>query len=275
MGDTVRPGQRLDRAAFERVVLRAAQLQAGDRDLDEGLTEDDLVRLGGEVGIPAAYLRQALLEERTRASVPEERGLRSWLTGPRRLVAERTVRGSAAEVRAALEHWMTAGELLTVKRRFPDVVAWEPQKGTMASLKRSFRVGGRDYVLAGAREITGQVGEVAPDRAHVRLVADLGNTQEAHLGGAAALTVAGAAAAGVLLVLGFAELVAVLPAPAAALGGVAVARARRRQLDRYQTALEQVLDGLEHGEIRPPGPTRPDQHPLAWIANEIRRQIGR
>jgi hypothetical protein len=85
---------------------------------------------------------------------------------------------------------------------------------------------------------------------------------------------AGAAATGVLLVLGFTALVAVLPAPAAALGGVAIARARFRELERVQTALEQVLDRLEHGEIRPRATAeRQDDNPLRWIAREIRRQI--
>jgi hypothetical protein len=274
MDDTVPPGQRLDRAALERVISRAAQLQAGAQDFDEGLTEADLLRLGGEVGIPAPFLRQALLEERTRVVVPDERGARAWLAGPRRLVAERTVGAPAAQVRKALEHWMATGELLAVKRRFPDQVAWEPQKGAIASLKRSFGIGGRDYRLAEAREVVGQVAEIAPDRSHVRLVADLGNTQQAYLAGASILTLAGAAATGVLLVLGFAEIVAVLPAPAAMMAGAAVARSRMTSLDRVQTALEQVLDRLEHGEIRVPGKANgTDDNPLSWIAKEIRRQL--
>jgi hypothetical protein len=274
MADTVPPGQRLDRATLERVILRAAQLQAGEHDLSDGLSEVDLLRLGAEVGIPAPYLRQALLEERTRVVVPDERGVRARLAGPRRLVAERTVPGTAADVRAALEHWMTEGELLAVKRRYADQVAWESQKGMGATLKRSFRVGGREYLLAGASEIVGQVEEVAPGRSHVRLVADLRDSQRSYLGGALTVTMAGAAATGVLLVLGFTALVAVLPAPAAALGGVAIARARFRELERVQTALEQVLDRLEHGEIRPRATAeRQDDNPLRWIAREIRRQI--
>jgi hypothetical protein len=271
MADTVPPGQRLERAALERVMLRAAQLQAGARDLDEGLTEDDLLKLGAEVGIPAPYIRQALLEERTRLEVPDDRGFRAWLSGPRRLVAERTVPGPAARVRQVLEYWMTTGELLSVKRRFPDQVAWEPQRGAVAAFKRGFGLGGRDYRLAEAREVVGQVTEVAPDRSHVRLVADLGNTQQAYLGGAAVLAVAGAAGAGILLVLGFAAVVAVLPAPAAVAGGLALARSRSGSLERVQTALEQVLDRLEHGEIKV---AASDEHPLARIAKEIRRQLG-
>jgi hypothetical protein len=271
MADTVPPGQRLERAALERVMLRAAQLQAGARDLDDGLTEEDLLRLGAEVGIPAPYIRQALLEERTRVDVPDDRGARAWLAGPRRLVAERTIPGSAAQVRKSLEHWMASGELLSVKRRFPDQVAWEPQRGFFASLKRGFGIGGRDYRLAEAREVVGQVTEVAPDRSHVRLVADLANTQGAYLAGAGVLVLAGAATTGVLLVLGFAALVAVLPAPAAAVGGLALARSRSSSLERVQTALEQVLDRLEHGEIRMKSA---DDNPLARIAREIRRQLG-
>ena len=151
MADTVPPGRRLDRAALERVMLRAAQLQAGARDLDDGLTEDDLLKLGAEVGIPAPYIRQAMLEERTRLEVPDARGARAWLAGPRRLVAERTVAAPAAQVRQALEHWMTTGELMAVKRRFPDQVAWEPQRGAFAALKRGFGAGGRDSLFSHPR----------------------------------------------------------------------------------------------------------------------------
>jgi hypothetical protein len=276
MADTVPPGQRLDRATLERVIARAAQLQAGAQDLDEGLTEDDLLRLGGEVGIPAPYLRQALVEERTRVVVPLERGFKAWLAGPRRLVAERTVMEPAAQVRAALEHWMADGELLTVKRRFPDHVAWEPQKGTLARIKRRFGIGGREYHLAEARDVVGQVTDLAPDRCHVRLVADMGNTQAGYLAGGGVVTVAGAGLAGILLVLGFATAFAVLPVPAAVWGAFAIARSRVGSLERVQTALEQVLDRLEHGEIRVPGAgTGSDDNPLTWIAREIRKQIGK
>jgi hypothetical protein len=72
-------------------------------------------------------------------------------------------------------------------------------------------------------------------------------------------------------VLGFAAFVAVLPAPAAAAGGLALARSRSTSLERVRTALEQVLDRLEHGEIRMKSA---DENPLARIAKEIRRQLG-
>lgn len=274
MTDSVPPGRRLERAALERVVLRAAQLQAGSRELEDGLSEDEVLKLGAEVGIPAPYVRQALMEERMRADVPAERGLAAYLAGPRHVSAERAVAGTAEHVAARLEHWMESGELLVVKRRFADQLTWEPRRGTMASLKRSFRLGGRDYHLARAREVGAQVSALGPDRVYVRLVADVGNTRNEHLGGAATLATAGAGVSGILLALGFAPLVAVLAFPLASLGAVAVARSHRRDAERVQVALEQVLDRLEHGEITLPAPRgRPAPPALEWIADEIRRSF--
>lgn len=274
MSDSVPPGRRLERAALERVVLRAAQLQASSRELEDGLTEDDVLKLGAEVGIPAPYLRQALMEERMRADMPAERGVAAYFAGPRYVTAERAVDGTAERVAAALEHWMTTGELLMVKRRFADQLTWEPRRGTMASLKRSFRLGGRDYHLARAREVGAQVSALGADRVYVRLLADVGNNRADHLGGAAALVTAGAGTTGIMMLLGFAPLVAALAVPAASLGAIAVARAHRQHAERVQVALEQVLDRLEHGEIELPSGTRRTGPPaLEWIADEIRRTL--
>jgi len=44
---------RIDRATFERVLQRAAEIQAASRDIGEGMSEEELLALGVEVGIPA------------------------------------------------------------------------------------------------------------------------------------------------------------------------------------------------------------------------------
>src|SRR5213079_2542182 len=59
-------GELIRREALERIIQRAAELQAGEQDIGEGLTEPELLALGQDVGIPSRYLRQALLEEQTR-----------------------------------------------------------------------------------------------------------------------------------------------------------------------------------------------------------------
>ena len=66
------PAQRtLDRAALERVLQRAAELQAHAGDVPDEMTEDELVALGQEVGLTPETMRQAIAEERTRVALPE------------------------------------------------------------------------------------------------------------------------------------------------------------------------------------------------------------
>ena len=41
---------RIDRAALERIIQRAAELQTAERDMGDSLTSDQLMALGREVG---------------------------------------------------------------------------------------------------------------------------------------------------------------------------------------------------------------------------------
>src|SRR5439155_1560356 len=75
------PAELISREALERIIQRAAELQAAERDIGDGLTKDELLALGQDVGIPARYLQQALLEERTRSVVEQGRGALAWLAG--------------------------------------------------------------------------------------------------------------------------------------------------------------------------------------------------
>src|SRR5436853_520881 len=87
------PAALISREALERIIQRAAELQAAERDIGDGLTKDELLALGQDVGIPARYLQQALLEERTRSVVEQGRGALAWLAGPSRLSAARVAPG--------------------------------------------------------------------------------------------------------------------------------------------------------------------------------------
>ena len=85
---------RIDRAAVDRVLARALELQANSSGGElpaEQLTEAQLLELAKEVGLDTVNLRQALAEERTRVAVPEESGVLAALYGGAYASAQRTV----------------------------------------------------------------------------------------------------------------------------------------------------------------------------------------
>src|SRR6266702_3495240 len=127
----------ISRDALERIIKRAAELQAGERDIGEGLTTNEVLALGKEVGIPDRYLRQAMLDEQTRIAPEVAIGTWAWLTGPRSVVAHRVVPGDQAAVERALSRWMTDEELLQPKRHYADRTSWEPKAGPFASIQRA------------------------------------------------------------------------------------------------------------------------------------------
>jgi hypothetical protein len=248
------PSRRIDRAALEKIIQRATELQAGELDTGESMTEAELLKLGADVGIDGRYLRQALYEQGS-GPVTEKGFLVRWF-GPQRVGAGRVVSGSKADLEASLAQWMTDGEALTVKRRLPDRTVWEKQKGFMAEMKRGFGVGGKNYHLARALDITVVVTQLESGFCHVELTADMSKKRAEAIGGSAAgagaLTLVGGGMFAFLstaVIFPFA-LVAFVPLAAAAAAPALAGRAQRQKSSNMQLALEQVLDRLEHGEIK-------------------------
>jgi hypothetical protein len=266
-------GDLISREALDRIIQRAAELQTGERDIGEGLSEEELLALGKDVGIPARYLKQAMLEERTRAlATPRS----SWsLAGPAEVAAQRVVPGDRGGIERALSLWMEDQELLRVKRRYPDRTTWEPQVGFIAAMQRGLQAGGRRFALTRALEIVGQVTPLESGFCHVRLSADVRNVRRGRVGGAIGLVALGAVGTVVASSIGVLVPFAGLPGAGFAVAAAAALFAgRRQQLERIEVGLEQVLDRLERGEIRPehalPGP-RPSA--FVRIADEIRKQF--
>jgi hypothetical protein len=267
-------GELIGREALERIIQRAAELQAGERDIGEGLTEPDLLALGQEVGIPPRYLRQALLEERTRSEAVPERGLVAWLAGPVVLSADRVVPGDPATVERVLRGWMEREESLQVKRRHTDRTSWEPRVGAIASLQRALSVGGKSFALAHTTEVAAQVTPLEPGFCHVRLTASVRAQRGRRLWGAATVVAIGAALAAVTSALGVQAPAVLLPPLVLWAVALAAARRHRRDNERIAVGLEQVLDRLERGEIGPdqlPSGTRANA--FVRLAVEIRKTI--
>jgi len=245
---------KIDRAAVDRVLARAAQLQSeGAGDTQEQLTEAQLLELAKEVGLDAVNLRQALAEERTRVAVPEEHGLLASLYGGSSASAQRAVRGTPAQVLKALDDWMQRQECLIVQRyHSTERIVWESRRDLVGTVRRA--VSGRGQALARATNVSATAIPLDDSRVLVRLDAQFSGYRALMAQQNVAATAGGLVAGGVLAVLSFPVLVAAAPVVALAAGGFATGRAsQRRSVERAQIALEQVLDRLERGDAgRPP-----------------------
>jgi hypothetical protein len=169
---------------------------------------------------------------------------------------------------------MTEEELLQVRRRYPDQTTWEPRRGAFASIQRALGVSGKRYALAETSEVRGDVEQLEPGFCHVRLAADVQYQRRRRVGVMSVLAALGGLAATAMLGTGFPWLLAMLPAVGFGLAAVAVGRRHRRENGNIELGLEQVLDRLERGEIKPAHALPPSRSgTFVRLADEIRRAL--
>jgi hypothetical protein len=249
----------LDRSTIERVLARAAELQAASPTNEGGeLSESQLLEIGREVGLSTTTLNQALAEERSRIVVPEEGGFVSGITGPAVASASRAVPGTVAEVLAQLDTMMQRDECLQVQRRFADRITWEPRSGWFGSIQRGLNFSGRAYYLCRASQVAATVVPLEGDRVLVRLDADVSEHRRTRVRwggvmlGGGALTSAAVVAASTLTIFGSIIVLAIAAVPLAVGGAAAygIARQHRGMVERTLLAIEQLLDRLEYPKPR-------------------------
>src|SRR5580692_9228627 len=127
-GDTPSRSRPVDRIALDRVLARAAELQAasGDADASSELTEAQILDLGKEAGLAPEHLQQALAEERTRVALPSrDHTLASFLFGASGVRASRVIAGTPDKMLSGIDAWMQREEGLRVKRQLGDRIVWE------------------------------------------------------------------------------------------------------------------------------------------------------
>ena len=268
---------RFDRAALERIIQRAAELQTAEREMGDSLTSDELMALGREVGIPGQYLQQALLEERTRLGRLGATGLFERVTGPGQIAAQRVVRGDPDGVEQALLRWIEKNELLCVQRQQAGRITWEPIGGMQAAFRRStaaFGSGKRPFMLSRAATVSATIVPLEPGYTHVALAADTRKVRNEYVGTGAALAGAGVAGAAALVALGALLPIALLPLPLAFGFGYGVVRRFGPAMARIQLGLERALDFLEQGGATPQHQL-PDRHAgiLGLLADEVRKAL--
>lgn len=262
----------IDRAAIERIIQRATELQTGERDIADGLSPDEVLALGKEVGIPDRYLRQALLEEQGKADLPAPTGMLDRTLGPGVVSSQRVVRGDVDGLEALLLRWMEDEELVEVQRRQTGRITWEPLRAGRATLRRF--TSRRPFMLSRASLVTATITTLEPGFSHVAMSADVRPARGEVIVGMTAVTsigLAGTLALGVLTPLIW---LAAAPLPVGMGAAWGMSRRHRPVAERTVLGLERALDHLERGSVKPSHLLPPRTSGLATVIDEVRRVLG-
>lgn len=273
-------GRSLTRRDFDAVIRRAAELAESDSGVAEGsLSEGELFRIAGEVGLPEAHVRRALAEVRSGAS---EGGPVDRLFGPAVVRASRVVPGAPDAIARSLDEFFVASQLLQPVRRTSELLQYRPVIDWASQLARAASLTSRKYYVASAKSVEVHLERVDGERTLVEFSVDPGTRGEqvagAVLGGGASGTAVGfvagafvtsvaplAVGIGAGVVVGF-----------AAWSGIALAvgHGHRKKVMDVRDEVEGILDALEQGlSLEPP--------PASWrrwvkrnfhgVANDLMR----
>lgn len=268
---------RIDKAALERIIQRASELQTGSRDFGEDLTPEEVLKLGKDVGIDEGYLQQAILEEATRATLPEESGFLNRTFGPGIVTAQRVAQGSVEEVEQQLLRWIEENELFCIQRQQTGRISWEPLGGFQAAIRRSTAMlggGKRPFMLAAADNLSATVVPLEPGYCNVVLTATLRKKRSGFITGTSVAVGGSLLSAAALAAMSPFLLVALAPLPIGMGIGWIVGRQYRPIAERTQLGLERVLDHLERGAVKPQHQLPPPSTGvIGSIAEEIRKAL--
>jgi hypothetical protein len=264
------PARRLSTEQMEAAVRRAVELQAKETDVtgDAGVTEDELVRIGAELGITPAHMRRAMAEVSAQAAPAATLGAR--ILGPARISASRTVPGEPDDVRRHIERYLLDSQYLAVLRRLPDRTVYEKSGGFQVELARvmdatrtALGSGGRaPRIGAGFDLRTARTTEVAVqpvDRGHsyVTMTVDLGNQRTGYWVGITTASGMGALSIGAVAAVAIAPPAGLIALPLLGASTWGTRVSYQAVVNRARVHLEALLDHLERGEsLVPQGQVR-------------------
>lgn len=269
---------RLDRAALDRVLQRAAEMQLSEAEVGDSLTEKDVLDLGRQVGIPGKYLQQAMLEERSKVTLANPQTLLDSWVGPGEVMAQRVVQGEQESIERTLLQWMEKNELVTLQRQQPGRLSWERLGPMQAALRRGASVlnsATARFMLSRAEVVSATITPLEDGFCHVSLTAELRQARGSYIGGVAAAASFGVAGTAVLAALGAMVAITALPV----IGGVGIGFLVRRGYppvaERVQLGLERVLDHVERGAVKA-SHQLPSKQPgvLELLGGEIRKALA-
>jgi hypothetical protein len=257
----VAQGRSLTRREFDAVIRRAAELATSDSEGAEGaLTEDELFRIAGEVGLTEQQVRRALAEVRSGG----QGGPLDRIFGPSHVRAARVVPETSDQLAESLDDFFAGTQLLQRVRRTPSMLQYRPAVDWASQLARAASFSSRKYYIASARSVEVQLESMEGGRTRVEVLVDPGTRGDDAAGalfggGVAGLAVGGLAAWGVATVAPLALGIAAGAVVGSGVwGGITYATglAHKRKVAEVQSEVEGVLDALEAGgSLEPPPPS--------------------
>jgi hypothetical protein len=259
-------GRSLARSDFEAVIRRAVELAQMDGDVDERVSEAELVRIGAELGLPAEQVRRALYEQ------PQLEATPVWYDryyDKPILTSSRILPGTADSTTRRIEEYISAREYMQLVRRKPGELSFIPAEDAISRLARGLSRPGSRYHLAHARRLVVSVQSIGEQRTHVRIEGDFSeqrasSVSNAMIGGgvvgtivglipaiAAATAGSGGADGGLFIALG-AMMLSLAGGMAA---GVKIGANRfRDKLNAARHEMDALLERAEHSDRLEPPP---------------------
>lgn len=269
---TPQPGRSITRRDLEAIIRRAAELSLAEADTSDNLSEEELLRIASELGLPAQHVRQALYEQ------PVLGGGDTWYDrwfGPAALAQSRAVPGRPETLQARLEEYLATHEYLQVVRRRPSEMVLIPAEDAISRVARVFARPTKRFGLAHAERVVIALHSLPDQKTHLRVETDftaersrsvsggvwggglLGAAVGAGLATVAALTTSGAVEA--VLIGGN---LAVSTGAGVALAVKLQAGRFRERMHRVKVEIAHLLDRAETGQSLepPPAPWRRNLH---------------
>jgi hypothetical protein len=245
------------------VIRRAAELSLNDTDPDETLSEDEVLRIATELGLPLNHVRQALFE------LPELHVRSRWYDrwfGPAVFSVSRVIPTRKDPILRRVEDYMVTREYLQIVRRRGDTIAFVPADDTISSLAHALARPNSRHTISRASRVMIGAHTLPEDNAHVRFDVDLDDARrEAVRGGAVfgSFLGLGIGIVGALITDGvpgtigdISQIVAIGSGMAAGVaGGISTAASRfRNRVFAAKMELTGLLDRLERGDRLDPPP---------------------
>ena len=162
------------RVDFEHVIRRAAELSLKETDPEDNLSEDEVLRIASELGLPLHHVRQALFE------LPDLKVRPRWYDryfGPAVFSVNRVVPTRKDPALRRVEDYLVTREYLQIVRRKGDTIAFVPADDTISSLARALARPNSRHTISRASRVMVGVHSLPEDDSHVRFDIDLSDAR--------------------------------------------------------------------------------------------------